>query len=137
MTLLTIHNATLILKCFGLNLDSLGKCHLRQSLLGLPMCVLPNLSKLLHGCLQYSECNASLPGMRIISVLFTNTSSVKNILNFLDKVNRAGIIMIPVLHLKKPLLWHVRKWKVKVAQSCPTLCDPVGHTVHGILYGIL
>ena len=22
---------------------------------------------------------------------------------------------------------------VKVAQSCPTLCDPVDHTVHGIL----
>ena len=23
--------------------------------------------------------------------------------------------------------------KVKAAQSCPTLCDPVGYTVHGIL----
>ena len=23
--------------------------------------------------------------------------------------------------------------KVKVAQSCPTLCDPMDHTVHGIL----
>ena len=27
-----------------------------------------------------------------------------------------------------------RKWsEVKVAQSCPTLCDPVDYTVHGIL----
>ena len=26
-----------------------------------------------------------------------------------------------------------RKVKVKVAQSCPTLCDPVDHAVHGIL----
>ena len=25
------------------------------------------------------------------------------------------------------------KVKVKVTQSCPTVCDPVGHTVHGIL----
>ena len=25
------------------------------------------------------------------------------------------------------------KVKVKVAQSCPTLCDPVDYTVHGIL----
>ena len=25
------------------------------------------------------------------------------------------------------------KWKVKVTQSCPTLCDPMGYTVHGIL----
>jgi len=24
-------------------------------------------------------------------------------------------------------------WKVKVAQSCPTLCDPMDYTVHGIL----
>ena len=23
--------------------------------------------------------------------------------------------------------------RVKVAQSCPTLCDPIGYTVHGIL----
>ena len=23
--------------------------------------------------------------------------------------------------------------KLKVTQSCPTLCDPVDHTVHGIL----
>ena len=27
-----------------------------------------------------------------------------------------------------------RKWsEVKVAQSCPTLCDPVDYTVHGVL----
>ena len=24
-------------------------------------------------------------------------------------------------------------WKVKVAQLCPTLCDPMDYTVHGIL----
>ena len=27
----------------------------------------------------------------------------------------------------------IRKVKVKVAQSCPTLCDPMDYTVHGIL----
>ena len=26
-----------------------------------------------------------------------------------------------------------KKVKVKVAQSCTTLCDPMGYTVHGIL----
>ena len=26
-----------------------------------------------------------------------------------------------------------RTVKVKVAQSCPTLCDPIDYTVHGIL----
>ena len=26
-----------------------------------------------------------------------------------------------------------RKVKVKVTQSCPTLCDPMDYTVHGIL----
>ena len=32
-------------------------------------------------------------------------------------------------------LWALReerKVKVKVAQSCPTLCDPIDYTVHGI-----
>ena len=31
---------------------------------------------------------------------------------------------------------QLRKWdesEVKVAQSCPTLCDPIDHTVHRIL----
>ena len=27
----------------------------------------------------------------------------------------------------------MRKVKVKVAQSCPTLCDPLDYTVYGIL----
>ena len=29
--------------------------------------------------------------------------------------------------------WWWWKWKVKFAQSCPILCDPVDYTVHGIL----
>ena len=28
---------------------------------------------------------------------------------------------------------HFKKVKVKVSQSCPTLCDPMDYTVHGIL----
>ena len=28
---------------------------------------------------------------------------------------------------------YLVKMKVKVAQLCPTLCDPVDYTVHGIL----
>ena len=28
---------------------------------------------------------------------------------------------------------HVFHVKVKVAQLCPTFCDPMDHTVHGIL----
>ena len=27
----------------------------------------------------------------------------------------------------------MKKVKVKVAQSCPTLCDPIDHTIQGIL----
>ena len=34
-----------------------------------------------------------------------------------------------LLLLQNPLL----KVKVKVTQSCPTLCDPMNYTVHGIL----
>ena len=29
------------------------------------------------------------------------------------------------------------KMKVKVAQSCPTLCNPMDYTVHRILQGII
>ena len=30
--------------------------------------------------------------------------------------------------------WSEVEWsEVKVAHSCPTLCDPMGYTVHGIL----
>ena len=30
-------------------------------------------------------------------------------------------------------IWYKMKVKVKVAQSCPTLCDPMDYTVHRIL----
>ena len=34
--------------------------------------------------------------------------------------------------LKTPFMWSA--WsEVKVAQSCPTLCDPMDYAVHGIL----
>ena len=36
---------------------------------------------------------------------------------------------------RSPLLLHLSgSLKVKVAQLCPTLCDPVDYTVHGILH---
>ena len=28
---------------------------------------------------------------------------------------------------------HITKVKVKIVQSCPTLCDPIDYTDHGIL----
>ena len=37
-----------------------------------------------------------------------------------------GLSFIP------PVCFH-HKVKVKVAQSCPTLCDPMDYTIHGIL----
>ena len=37
--------------------------------------------------------------------------------------------------LKTPCVWVelTREVKVKVAQSCPTLCHPMDYAVHGIL----
>ena len=32
-----------------------------------------------------------------------------------------------------PIMWLLHILKVKVTQSCPTLCDPMTYTVHGIL----
>ena len=46
-----------------------------------------------------------------------------------------GVDMHILLYIKeitnKDLLYSTGK--VKVAQPCPTLCDPMGYTVHGIL----
>ena len=36
-------------------------------------------------------------------------------------------------HIKKQRHHLPRKVKVKVTQSCPTLCSPVDYTVHGTL----
>ena len=39
-------------------------------------------------------------------------------------------IWVKVIHHK---MYHFKVNKVKVAQSCLTLCEPMGYTVHGIL----
>ena len=44
-----------------------------------------------------------------------------------------SIKVIPLLH-SYPTIYSL-KVKVKVAHSCPTLCDPMDYTVHGILQG--
>ena len=36
-------------------------------------------------------------------------------------------------HVLQSVLKNEKKSKVKVAQSCPTLCGPMDYTVHGIL----
>ena len=53
-----------------------------------------------------------------------------------------GIYLTQISNLR---LFHLLHWqagslplvppevKVKVAQSCPTLCNPMGYTIHGIL----
>ena len=42
---------------------------------------------------------------------------------------------LPLCHQRSPLLIFliVLVRKVKVSQACPTLCDPIDYTVHGIL----
>ena len=39
------------------------------------------------------------------------------------------------VHEAQKKVWHrvFKRKKVEVAQSCPTLCDPMDYTVHGIL----
>ena len=38
-----------------------------------------------------------------------------------------------ISYLGRQILYHWTTLKVKVAQLCPTLCDPMDSTVHGIL----
>ena len=44
-------------------------------------------------------------------------------------------LKIPHLIVTRILLWHGQKIEseVKITQSCPTLCNPMDYTVHGIL----
>ena len=46
--------------------------------------------------------------------------------------NRLGLVILSNA-FKTLLFLFYGKLKVKVAQSCPTLCDPLDYTVHGIL----
>ena len=44
--------------------------------------------------------------------------------------------IIKKIHIKTTVRYHytsTKVTKVKVAQSCPTLCDSMDYTVHGIL----
>ena len=45
----------------------------------------------------------------------------------------SGQVMKVVHHTAVWETWKARQVKVKVAQSCLTLCDPMVYTVHGIL----
>ena len=52
-----------------------------------------------------------------------------------DEVKQIGLKLILKIYkqLMQLYLQHIRVVKVKVTQSCPTLCDPMDYTVHGIL----
>ena len=52
----------------------------------------------------------------------------------MDIVDHNSLIHSPVDdHLGCFQFGAITNMKVKVAQSCPTLCDPMDYTVHGIL----
>ena len=41
-------------------------------------------------------------------------------------------MLVSVVQQSKPVTHTLMKVKVKFTQSCPTLCDPLDYTVHGI-----
>ena len=49
----------------------------------------------------------------------------------IGKIFLVSIISMPTIHVI--VLWLWNKVKVKVIQSCPTVCDPMGYPVDGIL----
>ena len=53
--------------------------------------------------------------------------SGSQMLTMLSTINLPIFLRIMIVNYK----WL--KWSLKVAQSCPTLCDPMDYTVHGIL----
>ena len=54
-------------------------------------------------------------------------------------VHQVIIIIIPWIYVSQIIILYILNlvlnvdWKVKVAKSCPTLCDPMDYTVLGIL----
>ena len=55
------------------------------------------------------------------------------------QVHQVIMIIIPWIYVSQIIILYILNlvlnvdWKVKVAQSCPTLCDPMDYTVLGIL----
>ena len=101
-------------KCFGLNLDSLGKCHLRQRLLHLPMCALLLLLLLLSSFSRVRLCVT-------IRLHRPWDSPGKN----------TGVGCHFLLQCRTV------KSESEVAQSCPSLqdpmdCSPPGSSIHRI-----
>ena len=41
-------------------------------------------------------------------------------------------MLVSIVQQSKPVTHTLMKVKVKFTQSCPTLCDPLDYTVHGI-----
>ena len=42
-------------------------------------------------------------------------------------------MLVSIVQQSKPVTHTLMKVKVKFTQLCPTLCDPLDYTVHGIL----
>ena len=83
-------------------------------------------------CLGYSySAQNKLPHSQFLCSCARNTPKVK--IMFISKQTSSFYsFILPVVLLVK---WKI--WKVKVAQLCPTLCDPMDYGVHGILQAII
>ena len=67
--------------------------------------------------------------------IYKNSCLIYNGILLSHKRNKIGSCVEMWMDLENVIQREVnQKWsEVKVAQSCPTLCDPMDHTVHGIL----
>ena len=81
---------------------------------------------------ESSGLSSSIPSYALVDKLYTGK---ENLINIWLVATSTITYLAPVW--RQPILWHesVKNSyvKVKVAQLCPTLCNPIDYTVHGIL----
>ena len=85
----------------------------------------------------WDSIDCSLPGSSVHEILQARILDWVGI-SFSRGSSQPGIEpRSPALQADFYQLSYKGRLKVKVAQSCPTLCDPMDYTVHGILQAII
>ena len=90
----------------------------------------------------YNPVNCSMPGFPVVVLLSTWVAKLMSTELMMPSNHLILCHLLPPASGSFPMSWLFIsggqsigqvKMKAKVAQSCPTLCDPMVYTIHGIL----
>ena len=80
-----------------------------------------------YSCLENSTNRGAWQGYSPWSCKESDTSEATNTFTHISELERHSSALMMIL------FWGQSKVKVKVTESCPTLCNPMEYTVYGIL----